>query len=192
MKQTDLIALAFKIGTEDIDTFVDNYNQLFLDNNPKNMPIPVKPAQVILDNITECCTLYLLRNPKNPAYLMNDYVFQMSGILKKEYQLSTVIIKPKKIMIDENDVPEFIKVNPADDAAEIIKRAQEDELFTVKKAEYESKQSKKKAVLDIDSDELEPDDIDEDIIDEEDIEKPEIIKKIKFSIEKNGQLCLVL
>lgn len=219
-KQTEIHSMTLKIGG-DTGKFQDTYNELFI-ATAKTMRIPmeVKPSQVILDTITGCCTIYLLRNPKIPAYMFNDYVLEMAKQLKIEYDLSSIILKRKTTVVDPNDVPEFIEVNPKD-AAEIVKRAMEDDMFSDKYKEHLVRKTREQIQKERDDKDaaaaeafaaklsakvsaintevssmkvvIERSDSDDVMLEKEsaEAEAEAEVAKISFSMEKNGQLCLI-
>lgn len=210
MKLTEVHSLTMQIKT-DIEKFKEGYEQVLIDLSAElKMPIVIKPAQVILDMVAGHCTMYVLRNPSVPAYKMNDYIFRLAQELKVTYGLSTVVLKRQNMYVDPNNVPEVLAVDPKE-AAEIVKKAQEDELFSDKYKEYAVRRKTQKE-LDAEADakacayaEKLSAAVKEKLTDttvpnttpitndtvEEEPETPIEIQKITFSIEKNGQLCLV-
>lgn len=216
-KATEIHSMTLKIEG-DTKKFQETYNKIFIEKSQSMKIIPeVKPSQVILDTITGCCTIYILRNPKIPAYKFNDYIFEMAGELKAEYDLSSVILKRKVTYVDPDNVPEFIELNPKD-AEEIVKRAMEDDMFSDKYKEHISRKTKEQL-------QKERDDRDaaaaeafaarlsgkvptpissmkvviegnnqEDIVLEKEAAEQEAeaeIASFSFKMENNGQLCLV-
>lgn len=212
-KSTDIHSLSMQIKT-DVERFKNTYESVFEKLSAElKMPTEVKPGKVILDQAVGHCSMFVLRHPKTPAYKMNDYIFRLAQVLKSEYDLNTVLLKRDVTYVDEDDVPEILEVNPKE-VEEIIKRAQEDELFSDKYKErtrvkvqigdaddlldakacaYAEKLSKalekaqaKEAKKVEDGPSAESSAQAEKTTDQE-----VMITEIKFSIEKNGQLCLV-
>lgn len=216
-KATEIHSMTLKIEG-DTKKFQETYNKIFIEKSQSMGIIPeIKPSQVILDTITGCCTIYILRNPKIPAYKFNDYIFEMAGELKAEYDLSSVILKRKVTYVDPDNVPEFIELNPKD-AEEIVKRAMEDDMFSDKYKEHISRKTKEQLQKEMDDRDAAAAEAfaarlsgkistpissmkvviegnnQEDIILEKEAAEHEAeaeIASFSFKMENNGQLCLV-
>lgn len=216
-KATEIHSMTLKIEG-DTKKFQETYNKIFIEKSQSMKIIPeVKPSQVILDTITGCCTIYILRNPKIPAYKFNDYIFEMAGKLKVEYDLSSVILKRKVTYVDPDNVPEFIELNPKD-AEEIVKRAMEDDMFSDKYKEHISRKTKEQLQKERDDRDVAAAEAfaarlsgkistpissmkvviegnnQEDIVLEKEAAEQEAeaeIASFSFKMENNGQLCLV-
>lgn len=203
MKLTEIHSLTMQV--KEIEKFKNEYEEVVINLSLDNkMPMTIKPIQVILDMVTGHCTMYILRDPKLPSYKMNDFVFKLAQELKMKYDLSTVVLKRKNMYVDENNIPETIKVDKKE-AAEIIKKAQEDELFSDKYKEYyvkkqrtaeerdEADHQKACAYMEKLAASIPTLNKQADLksMTEKEAETDIMIEKITFSIEKNGQLCLV-
>lgn len=203
MKLTEIHSLTMQV--KEIEKFKNEYEEVVINLSLDNkMPMTIKPIQVILDMVTGHCTMYILRDPKLPSYKMNEFIFKLAQELKMKYDLSTVVLKRKNMYVDENNLPETIEVDKKE-AAEIIKKAQEDELFSDKYKEYYVKKQRtaeerdeadhQKACAYMEKLAASVPTLNKPIAlkttTEKEAETDIMIETITFSIEKNGQLCLV-
>lgn len=207
-KITDLYSLTMKV---DVVSFKDTYITIFEEVSKKFKMPGVRPIQVILEGIVGFCQINILRHPDVPAYQMRDFVLRLSDDFCKQFKMGSVVINKKSVAIDDERVPSSMKID-MDNVKSIIKKASEDKLFDEKYRKEREQQAK----IDTDEEMEKMADLyasrrmktasitlvkkdskamvkSDDVPDEEKAsEESDTILDIMYSIEKEGQLVLLI
>lgn len=198
---TDLYSLTMKIEGK-VQDFKDTYGGIFKKISEElRMPGVVEPVQVILEGIVGFCQMSILKKPETPSYLMRDFVLRLNEALCEEFGMGSVIIHNKKVVIDADNVPVSMRVN-MDDLRAVIKKAIEDKLFDEK---YKKERKHRKNEEDEFNRMAEKADLYasrklnaaciamvRDTSEEQESVDSEAILDIRYEIEKEGQLVLLI